>query len=148
MNIRTFGEDLLKYLVPGIITTALEVSALIFLLARVHTRGVWYLVAVGVTFVIGTTVQYFAVHRFIFHDSEREFKEGYAYFMLVAVVGLILTLVLVIIFTYVLSVPPIRARVFTAVIVGVWNFLANYFLSFEMHKKHIAEDEATNRKSA
>ena len=101
-----------------------------------HTRGLWYLIAVGVTFIIGTTIQYFAVHRFIFHDSDREFKEGYFYFMVVAVVGLLLTLGLVILFTYVLSVAPIRARVITACIVGVWNFLANYFLSFEMHKKH------------
>ncbi len=143
MNIRTFGEDFFKYLIPGILTTALEVVALIFLLRNMHTRGFWYLCAVGVTFVIGTTIQYFAVHRFVFKDSEREFKDGYAYFMLVALVGLILTLSLVFIFTFVLSVHPIRARVITAIIVGVWNFLANYFLSFEMHKI----GEITNRKS-
>ncbi len=138
MNIHTLGEDFIKYLIPGILTTALEVMALIFLLARLHTRGFWYIVAVGVTFVIGTTIQYFAVHRFIFRDSNREFKEGYIYFMLVAAIGLILTLVFVILFTYVLRVPPIRARVITACIVGIWNFLANYFLSFEMHKHHDA----------
>ena len=148
MNIRTFGEDFFKYLVPGILTTALEVAALIFLLARIHTRGVWYIVAVGVTFVIGTTIQYIVVHRWVFRDSNREFKEGYLYFMLVATVGLILTLTLVIVFTYILRLPPIRARVMTAIIVGIWNFIANYFLSFEMHKHHLVEDEAKNRKSA
>jgi putative flippase GtrA len=142
MNIRNFGEDFFKYLVPGILTTALEVAALIFLLARIHTRGLWYLVAVGVTFVIGTTIQYFAVHRFIFRDSDREFKEGYVYFMIIAIIGLILTLALVVIFTYGLRVPPIRGRVITAMIVGVWNFVGNYFISFEMHKKH----ELTNQK--
>jgi len=136
MNIRNFGEDFFKYIVPGILTTALEVAALIFLLARMHTKGIWYLVAVGVTFIIGTTVQYFAVHLFVFKDSDREFKEGYAYFMLIAVIGLILTLGLVIIFSYVLHMPPIRARIMTAIIVGIWNFVGNYFISFEMHKKH------------
>jgi putative flippase GtrA len=136
MNIRNLGEDFLKYLVPGILTTALEVAALVIVLARLHTRGSWYLAAVGVTFVIGTTIQYFAVHRFVFHDSEREFKEGYGYFMLVAVIGLVLTLALVYIFTFILHMPPIRARVITAIVVGVWNFIANYFLSFEMHKKY------------
>lgn len=147
MNIRTFGEDFFKYLVPGILTTALEVAALIFLLARVHTRGFWYLFAVGVTFVIGTTIQYFAVHRWIFRDSNREFKEGYVYFMLVAIIGLLLTLALVIILTYSLNVPPIRARVMTAIIVGIWNFLANYFLSFEMHKHHEIAEDIRNQKS-
>jgi putative flippase GtrA len=146
MNIREIGKDFIEYLVPGILTTALEVAALIFLISQIHTRGVWYLFAVGVTFVIGTTIQYFAVHRFIFHDSDREFKEGYAYFMAIAVIGLILTLGLVILFTYVMHMPPIRARVVTALIVGVWNFFANYFISFEMHKKHTIEDRATNRK--
>ncbi len=146
MNIRAFGEDFFKYLVPGILTTALEVAALIFLLRNMHTRGLWYLIAVGVTFIIGTTIQYFAVHRFIFHDSDREFKEGYVYFMLVALVGLLLTLALVIVFTYILAIPPIRARVLTAIIVGIWNFVANYFISFEMHKKHEVFEESKTRK--
>ena len=135
MNIRVICEDFFKYIVPGILTTALEIEALIFLLARMHTRGFWYIFAVGVTFIIGTTLQYLFVHLFIFRDSDREFKEGYVYFMLVAIIGLALTLILVILFTYVTHVPPIRARVITACIVGIWNFIGNYFLSFEMHKK-------------
>ncbi len=146
MNFKALGEDFFKYLVPGIITTALEVAALIFLLRSMHTRGFWYLVAVGVTFVIGTTIQYFAVHRFIFHDSDREFKEGYFYFMLVAIIGLILTLGLVVLLTYAIHMPPIRARVITAIIVGIWNFLANYFLSFEMHKQREIVEKIRNRK--
>lgn len=147
MNIRTFGEDFFKYLIPGILTTALEIAALIFVLSAMHTKGLWYLIAVGATFVVGTTIQYFVTHRFIFRDSDREFKEGYVYFMLVAVIGLILTLALVIIFTYILNMMPIRARIITAIIVGIWNFVANYFLSFEMHKKHLIKEESTNQTS-
>lgn len=141
MNIRTFCEDLLKYLIPGVLTTALEVVALVLVLQYMHhTDGPWYIFAVGMTFVVGTTVQYFITHRFVFRDSDREFQEGYVYFMFVAVIGLILTLALVVIFTYIVNMPPIRARVITAIIVGIWNFVANYFLSFEMHKKHLVKD--------
>jgi putative flippase GtrA len=56
--------------------------------------------------------------------------------MVVALIGLVLTLFLVVLFTYVLHMPPIRSRVITASLVGIWNFIGNYFLSFEMHKKH------------
>ncbi len=147
MNIRTFGEDFFKYLIPGVLTTALEIVALILVLRQMnHTDGPWYIFAVGATFVVGTTIQYFVTHRFVFRDSDREFKEGYVYFMLVAVIGLILTLSLVIIFTYVINIKPIPARVITALIVGIWNFVANYFLSFEMHKKHLVK-ETTNQTS-
>ena len=132
---RRIFSEFMKYMVPGALTTFLEVSALVFFLSYFKNPR-YYLLAVAITFVVGTTIQYAVTHWWVFEETSREFEDGYIYFMVVALVGLFMTLGGIILLSSFFHVRLILARIIVAIVVGLWNFFANYFLSFRMHKEN------------
>jgi len=136
MNIRVICEDFFKYLVPGEYSQPLSKSeALICLACAYALRAVFGIFLPSAWHL--SSAQRFNICLFIYLSSwqRQRIQRSYVYFMLVAIIGSRAHTILVILFTYVTHVPPIRASCNHSLGRRIWNFIGNYFLSFEMHKK-------------
>lgn len=101
------------------------------LYALVRWYGFPEVPAAGVGFVIGNTLHYALGRAWIFRGTDRGRASGYAYFLLNATVGLVVTLAL---FAALLAWTPMNyliARVVVSVFAGLIVFGLNAVLNFK-----------------
>lgn len=96
--------------------------------------GAHYLIATVLAFIAATLVNYTVFRRFIFNGMQKGFNEGYAYFLAFAAIGMFLTAGGMMLFIEVFELGVFTSRVLTAIVVGIWNFSMNYFLTFRMKR--------------
>lgn len=85
--------------------------------------------AAGVSFIAANTIHYVFGRTWIYRGTKREVASGYAYFIVNAVVGLIVTLLLFGAFLA-LGLNYILARVVTSIFAGLILFVLNAVLNF------------------
>jgi len=86
--------------------------------------------AAALAFVAATTVHYAFCHSWIFRGTERALASGYVYFLINAVIGLVITVTL---FAALIRWTPINylvGRTLVSVIAGLAVFLLNAVLNF------------------
>ncbi len=94
--------------------------------------GWYYLQAVVASFLIAVSINYALSRHFVFKGTTRSVTAGYIYFLQIVLVGVLLTTGSVYILVEFTSLEPLQARVYTAGIVGVFNFLMNNFFNFKV----------------
>lgn len=87
------------------------------------------LIAAGAAFLIATSLHYAFAHGWIFKGTEQAIGRGYAWFLVNAVVGLLLTLFLFWAFMAI-GLHYLVARVIASVFAGLSVFLLNAVLNF------------------
>lgn len=103
--------------------------ALLWLLVEVgHADKV---LATGFTFVLATTLHYTLGRTWIYRGTARGIVPGYGYFVVNALVGLAITLVLFDAFVRYTPVHYLLARVIVSLIAGLAMFLLNAALNFQ-----------------
>ena len=103
---------------------------LALLWAFVEYLGMNKLVAAAIAFVIATTLHYAFARTWIFKGTERAVGSGYVYFLINAVVGLVLTLVLFWAFMAI-GLHYVIARVVASVFAGLTIFVLNAVFNFK-----------------
>ena len=93
-----------------------------------------YLFAAIFAFLFSITLNYVFSRSWVFGESERHFGTGYLYFMVIALFGALFTAGFLYIAVSFFSLNYLSGRVAVGGIIGMFNFLANYFLNFEIHK--------------
>ncbi len=93
-----------------------------------------YLISVGVAFVIAVSLNYYYSRKFVFHETTRNHREGYYYFLAIAILGLALIVLLMALLVEVFGINYIVARIIVACLVGIYNYLANLFLNFKIYR--------------
>ena len=113
------------------------VSCLVFaigltvLWALVELWGVDKLVAAAVGFLVSNTIHYAFGRAWIYRGTEREVASGYAYFLINAGIGLVITIALFAAFLRWTSIHYLVARVVVSLFAGLAMFLLNATLNFK-----------------
>ena len=113
------------------------VSCLVFaiglavLWALVELWGVNKLVAAAVGFLISNSIHYAFGRAWIYRGTERRVAPGYAFFLLNAGIGLVITIALFAAFLRWTSIHYLVARIVVSVFAGLAMFLLNAMLNFK-----------------
>lgn len=113
------------------------VSCLVFaigltvLWALVELWGVDKLLAAAVGFLVSNTIHYAFGRAWIYRGTEREVASGYAYFLINAGIGLVITIALFAAFLRWTSIHYLVARVIVSLFAGLAMFLLNATLNFK-----------------
>ena len=99
--------------------------------------GVDYLFAAAVSFLFSVSINYIISRAWLFHESERHFGTGYLYFIVIASTGAVLTVLALKHLVEHEGFDPYIGRVFVSIFVGLFNYTANYFFNFSIHKRII-----------
>jgi putative flippase GtrA len=94
--------------------------------------GMNYLVAVGIAFLIAVSINYILSRQFVFKGTTRGHSEGYSYFIIIAILGLVLVTGSMYVLVELLGVYYLVARVLIACLTGIWNYLMNLFFNFKV----------------
>ncbi|HLC53978.1 MAG TPA: GtrA family protein [Candidatus Nanoarchaeia archaeon] len=99
----------------------------------VESLEMHYLFAVAVAFIISHTLNYLITRQWGFRGSGTTLGKGYSYFIAIGLAGAGATVILVGFFVEYLGLYYLLAKVIVAAIVGVCNFLFNYYITFKIH---------------
>lgn len=104
---------------------------LVLMWALVELLGAKEVLAAGISFLAATSIHYSFGRGWIFRGTERSAAGGYGYFLLIAAIGMALTVTL---FAALISWTPVNylaARVTVSVFAGFVMFLLNAMLNFK-----------------
>ena len=114
-----------------VVSIAMFLLGLAALWLLVEYGGIDTLVATGATFLLATTLHYALGRAWIYRGTERGVVPGYGYFLINALLGLAVT---VIIMGALLKWTPIHylaARILVSIVAGLAMFLSNAILNFK-----------------
>ena len=104
---------------------------LALLWALVELWGVNKLVAAAAGFLVSNSIHYAFGRAWIYRGTERDVATGYAYFLVNAGIGLVITIALFAAFLRWTSIHYLAARVIVSVFAGLAMFLLNATLNFK-----------------
>lgn len=119
-----------KYVILSAVIFPLEVGFLFLITEYFHIH---YVIATVVAFVSAVTLHYFAATRWIFHGSTRALGTGYVYYLGIAACGLAFVSLLMYVCVEVLTLNYVLSRIIVGAVVGMWGYLMNVFLNFQVH---------------
>lgn len=122
----------LRYTTVGVSTLLLDLSLLWML---VNWLSINYLVATGASFFISVTINYAISRLWVFKGTERELARGYMYSIQIALVGALTTVAGMWTIVTVTGWHFLVARILVSGVVGLWNYLMNLFLNFQVAGK-------------
>lgn len=99
--------------------------------------GVPYYIATPGAFLVAVSINYLISRKFVFRGTVRGHKVGYSVFITAALLGAFVTTFGVTLLVTYAGLYFIVARVLTALVVGMGNYLFNLFFNFKvvgMHK--------------
>ncbi len=122
-------NTLIKYSTVGISGTAVDILVLYFL---VDILGLGVILAASISFILAATNNFLWNNIWTFREDvhKRFISLRYIRFMIVSVIGLILTIFLMYIFNSILFIWYILAKIMTSIVVLLWNYYANKHWTF------------------
>jgi dolichyl-phosphate beta-glucosyltransferase len=112
----------IKYAAVGATGTALDVGSLYVFVDLLHIP---VLVAAALSFILAVVNNFILNKIWTFRNDSRNFRKQFIKFLIVSVVGLVLTEICMAVFVYLLDIWYIVSKLITSAIVLTWNFLAN-----------------------
>jgi len=118
-----------KYALVGVSTFTVDIIIL-FILVEFFSFPEYIAAAIG--FIIGASINYLLSRTFVFTGTKRKLSSGYVLFILFGTVtvsvisGSMYLLVTVLRYNYLVS------RIAIGGILGIGNYLANYFINFKV----------------
>jgi putative flippase GtrA len=114
-----------------VVSCAVFTLDLAILWAFIQLLGMQRLLAVAIAFLIANTIHYALGRLWIFRGTTRAVASGYAYFIINAGVGLVLTVALFAVFFDLAGMHFIVARIVASIFAGLAVFLLNAILNFK-----------------
>lgn len=127
-NVKKIITPLLKYSIVGGVGTLIDILFLYFL---VEVVGFGVFVATFCAFIIAATHNFFLNKFWTFENTSKHYRSQYIKFLLVSTVGLFLTMVSMYIFTTLIGLWYIFAKIITSGIIVLWNFFGNKLWTFK-----------------
>ena len=121
-------NQVLRFLVVGLITFALDYSTLVFLTEVV---GLFYLLSAAIGFVFGSTINYVLSIKYVF--TAGKFKKRYQEFLifiLFTALGLLLNQIAIFIGTGLIKLDYRISKIISLIIVTTFNYLTKKFIVF------------------
>lgn len=121
-----------KYIIVGIIGTLIDMLVLVLLVEVFACPILW---AATIAFVFAATNNFIFNKWWTFKDDSKYIAHQYTKFLIVSVVGLLMTVTLMHVFVGVIGIWYIIAKALTSLLVLVWNFFANKQWTFKEHER-------------
>lgn len=118
-----------RYALVGVSTFGVDLSLLWIL---IDVLALQYLVATAVAFLIAVSLNYFVSRAWVFRHTERALGRGYVYFLQFALIGALVTTLLMWLLTSQTELHYALARILIAGVVGVGNYVANLYFNFKV----------------
>jgi putative flippase GtrA len=118
---------LIPYTGSGMTGFALDLFLFSLLLTVIHVH---YLIATILGFLVGASLHFILSRRYVFTRSKRTLRTAYAYFLTIALLGLITVSALMYVAVDVLNTPEVAARIAVAGLVGLCSFYLHKRFSF------------------
>jgi putative flippase GtrA len=115
----------------SMVSTAMFLLGLAALWLLVEYGHLGKIFATGVTFLMATSAHYALARSWVYRGTERRVVPGYGYFLINAMIGLIVTLTLFALLTWLTPIHYLVARVLVSVAAGLTMFLLNATLNFK-----------------
>ena len=134
----SFSVKLARYIVVGVIGTAIHFGVLI---ALVELWGVEAVTASTIGFIVTLVVSYLLNHRWTFR-SDRGHLSAMPRYTVVSVCGLLLNSAIMYVTVHVLGLWYILGQCLVVVVVPLTNFLFNYHWSFRPAAEQESSDDS------
>ena len=121
-----------KYLGVGVLTFLFDLFLLFIFVEFLLMRE---FIAAGISFSLMTTLNYLLNRLFAFAGSDTGLKEGYSFFILFAVLGVLVTSSLMYLSVDILGLGYLLPRILIAVVVSISTYFLNYYFTFKLHKR-------------
>lgn len=123
--------SLMKLLHYSAWSTALFIPEYVIFLLLVEYTPLHYVMAAAGTFILGITLQYLLVRRFVFHDALRHWRSAYALFFVSSCAGAGLVALLMVVLVETVGIPHYIARVLAGASAGFLVYLFNLYATFK-----------------
>ena len=116
-------RQFLNFALVGGISTLID---FIVLYALHEMLGINYLVGTAIAFIVATVFNYWASMRYIFKSKYQEDQRGkeFSIFLILSIIGLILTQVLMVLFVESFGMEVMISKLFVTAFVMVFNFVS------------------------
>lgn len=125
-------KPFIKYAIVGVVGTAIDLGAL-YLLVEYAQMDV--ILASVLSFLLAVVNNFMLNKAWTFRNKSKNYRKLFIKFLIVSLVGLLLTIFCMHLLVNVANVWYMLAKVLTSLIVLSWNFLGNKFWTFSIHKK-------------
>lgn len=125
---------LARYCVVGVSTFVFD---LVILTCLTKFLGMNPVYAAGVAFFLAITVNYVWSRRYVFHESLEPNHIAYTNFIIVAVVGMVLTMGGMHVLVVTWGMYYLYARTVLAGFVGIFTYVTNLYFNFKVHANDI-----------
>lgn len=120
--------QLIRYTFVGGFAFVIDFGTLFIL---TNYLNIYYLLSAAIAFLIGLTINYSLSIRWVFVKRNiRNRKAEFLLFMFIGIIGLALNELFIWIFTDVALMHYLISKIFTTIIVYLWNFFARKFMLF------------------
>ena len=123
----------LRYSCVGVGTFALDLCMLYTLTTYAHFA---YYIATPVAFFVGVSFNYAISRKVVFKGTQRSWHGGYAHFIIIALIGMLLTTTSVVLLVQCGRLQYLIARILVAGVIGVGNYLLNLYWNFKVVGQH------------
>jgi putative flippase GtrA len=123
----TFYSQLARFLITGGLTAAIDFSLLVLF---VEVFSFHYLVAGGISFVVGVSLNYFISRTWVFHGGKYCHSIEFLGFFITSSIGLVLNQIVLWVFVDSLSINYKISKVISIIAVTFWNFATKKYLIF------------------
>jgi putative flippase GtrA len=120
-------ERLLRFLLIGVISTAVDIS-LLYVLTEFCTT--YYLASASVSYCCGILVNYALNKQITFRDASKKYLRQFVVFAAVSFSGLILNLIILFIAADLLTIHYLAGKGFATGISLVWNYFGQSRITF------------------
>ncbi|MCW6659535.1 GtrA family protein [Aerococcaceae bacterium NML191292] len=118
--------QVMRFVVVGGMATAID---FVILWVLYHQLGVHYLIATTIGFVVATVFNYWASMKFVFRGKPNQSKKReFILFVVLSVIGLLLTVLLMQLSVAVMELPVMISRILVTGIVMTFNFVTRKWL--------------------
>lgn len=118
---RKLFEQIIKFGIVGVIATVID---WIIFYTLFNAFGVWYILAKFIAFVIATIFNYYLSMKYVFVSKYSESEKGreFQLFVLLSIIGMLITLALLWFTVEILGIDANYANIMVAVVVMCINF--------------------------
>lgn len=125
-----FFKRLYRYAITSGLSVGIDFG---LLFVFVHFLGWYYLYSATLSFVLGHSVNYIVNRHFNFKHVDREHLIAYALFIGFGLIMLGMTIILLEFTVSDLGWHYLLAKALVGIVVGLMNFLFNYYITFKAH---------------
>ncbi len=118
----------LIFCMVGVVSSAVDIALLYFF---VEFAGLPLLVSASIALIAASINGYVLNKLFTFKDTSKKIKSQYLLYLAVSLGGLLLTLLLLSLFTKFFSLYYLHAKLITIVLVTAWNYTLNHYFVFK-----------------